>query len=42
MSDQLLLVEVEFILSGDSVQSHLLLIPDIRSLNKIIERLGVG
>ena len=26
MSDQLLLVEVEFILSGDSVQSHLLLI----------------
>ena len=27
MSDQLLLVEVEFILSGDSVQSHLLPIP---------------
>jgi chemotaxis protein CheC len=41
MGDQLLLIEEDFIISQNLIQSHLLIIPDLHSLNEIMKRLGV-
>mgnify|MGYP000858967522 FL=1 len=41
LGDKLLLIEENFIASGNSIQSHLLLIPNMQSLHEIMKRLGV-
>ena len=41
IGDKLLLVEEDFISDEESVTSHMLIMPDIRSLDLILKRLGV-
>jgi chemotaxis protein CheC len=41
MGDKLLLIEEDFISGGNSVKSHMLIMPDLESLTLILNRLGV-
>lgn len=42
MSDKLLFIEEDFISGAKTIKSHLLIMPDLPSLEKILESLGVG
>lgn len=42
MGDKLLLIEEDFISSNDTIRSHLLIMPEIESLQTMLESLGVA
>ncbi len=42
MGDKLLLIEEDFISSNETIRSHLLIMPEIESLQTMLESLGVA
>jgi chemotaxis protein CheC len=42
MGDKLLLIEEDFISSEDTIRSHLLIMPELDSLQTMLESLGVA